>query len=551
MRGALLFLAVLCANAAAQIQTGKFPMASVVTPDNKYLLVMNAGDPPAIAVIDLASSKELSRTPVPDAWLGLELTKAGDKLYVGGASRNAVFEFTFAGGALTKGRTFALPQDFVGDVRLAPDGHLLYVASLYKDTVVVMNPQSGAVLSRIKTGRRPYRILFHPSGRSFYVSSWADGAVGQYDTSSGAKLANFRIAPHPTDLLWVDGTPARMFVAASNTNNVYALTASETGDLTPLQTISLALTQRQPLGMTPSALALSTDRKTVYAACSDGNTVAVIDIGGELIRVAGFLPTGKYPTALNTLAEARLAVLNGHGDSVQILKVPEESELLKLTGEVIANSPYSDDRLDAPVTSPAQIRHIFYVVRGGDAEALSWATAAIGTDYIVRLGKYGEPAAEPANQPPAGYIWNAVLQAGLKVRNYGFMVHNREKPTADGEQIDRVYDPALAQSTDMEYRGPDPAYSDVDRAKEFASEIADYDQVGDMPQLLLIRIGTTDEALKLVTDAIQKSKYSKESVMLTVEGGHATSAASALRTIEAALHLKPLTMFDAAARPTF
>ena len=133
---------------------------------------------------------------MPDGWLGMTLTKSGDRVYVGGGSSAAVFEFTLSNGALTPSRVFPVvaekdrkPEDFIGDVQLAPDGHLLYAADLFHDSVVVINPQSGFMLSRIKTGRRPYRILFHPSGKSFYVSSWADGSIGQYDANSGERLA--------------------------------------------------------------------------------------------------------------------------------------------------------------------------------------------------------------------------------------------------------------------------------------------------------------------------------------------------------------------------
>ena len=119
--------------------------------------------------------------------------------------------------------------------RLAPDGRLLYAASLYHDTVVVMNPQSGLVISEIKTGRRPYRILFHPSGKSLYVSSWADGSIGQYDLN-GTSIANTRVAAHTTDMVFrpgqVEDQPSaigRLFVSASNTNSVYSMSVGGVG----------------------------------------------------------------------------------------------------------------------------------------------------------------------------------------------------------------------------------------------------------------------------------------------------------------------------------
>jgi YVTN family beta-propeller protein len=633
--------------AGTQIAVDTFPMSNTVTPDGKYMLVLTAGlHPPGIGVIDLATGKELSRTPVSDAWLGLTMSKSGDKVYVGGGARAAVFEFSFANGLLTAGRTFPLvaekdrtPQDFAGDVRLAPDGHLLYVANLYRDSVVVMNPQSGFILSRIKTGRRPYRILFHPSGKTMYVTSWAEGTIGQYDVSSGERLSNVRVAPHPTDMLWVDGglpagagaggdgqaeIKARMFVPGANTNSLYVLGASETGDLTKLETINLSLTPQQPLGMTPGALGLSEDKKRVYVACSDVNAVAVVDIVGERNLVKGFIPTGAYPTAVTGLPGGRIAILNGHGNSVQLVDEQDDAQLDKDTDEVMANSPYRDnmpDGTDAPQGSPLRaggaIKHVVYVVREGsagsaspnrdrlagefvslnfdstaetNAEGVNRAVAGIAPDYTVRLAPasaagrrraYDFEGQDPANLPPVGYLWNAMSQAGLKLRNYGFQVHNRDKPTADGEQVDRVYDPTLAASTDMEYRGTDQAYPDTERAKEFANEVGEYGQLGEMPPLLLVRIGNDDQALGMLADAVTKSRFWNETAMFVVDAvaapdkpaalvispwtkrgatdapvnnqvnNHVYDQMSVLRTVELILGLRPMTTFDAAATPLF
>ena len=67
----------------------------------------------------------------------------------------------------------------------------------------------------------------------------------------------------------------------------------------------------------------------------------------------------------------------------------------------------------------------------------------------------------------------------------------------------------------MEYRGPDPAYSDIDRAKEFATELGEYDQLGEMPQLLLVRGGDLD--LKTIWDAAKKSRFWSEIALFNIE----------------------------------
>ena len=98
----------------------------------------------------------------------------------------------------------------------------------------MINPQSGRVIDRFKTGRRPYRILFAPDGKSFFVTHWADGSLGHYEANDGSPLATVRIGAHPSDMVWRNGGPAdpdpdatplaaRIFVAAANTNNVYVV----------------------------------------------------------------------------------------------------------------------------------------------------------------------------------------------------------------------------------------------------------------------------------------------------------------------------------------
>jgi YVTN family beta-propeller protein len=699
--------------AGTQIPVETFPMASVTSPDKKYLLVLNGGyNPPTISVIDIAAAKELSRTDVPDAWLGLTMTKAGDKVYVGGGSKAAVYEFSFAAGALKPSRIFPVvaekdrkPQDFIGDVQLAPDGHLLYAADLYHDSVVVINPQSGYVLSRIKTGRRPYRILFHPSGKSLYVSSWADGSIGRYDAASGERTSLTRVGPHTTDMVWLSGEieeqpeiKARLFVSASNTNNVYVLGANEDGDLSQVESINLALTSRQPLGMTPSGLGVSADGKKLFVACADANAAAVVDISTAHSRVVGLVPTGWYPTAAFGLPDGRLAVLNGRGlrsyanpggpnpmkrpepvhegtnaiefvgriqrGTVQFVDIPDEKQLDAYTAEVLANSPYRDEKLDDagtpqgnPVRGDGPIKHVIYIVKenrtydqvlgdmkegNGDANLVlfgekvtpnlhkiardfvlldnfyvnsdvsadghNWATAAIAPDYTQRMwpnsyaGRrktYDYEGQEPANQPPAGYIWSAAKQAGVSMRNYGYYVTNRKTPEADGTQITDVRDPILAPVTDPNYRGFDLDYADIDRAKEFIGEMQDFEKAGNMPQLMLMRMGNdhtngaaagklsplslaadNDQGVAMVAEAVSKSRFWNETAIFVIEDDaqngpdHVDShrspcwvispwvkrgtvnstmynQASVLRTMELILGLHPLTTYDAGARPMF
>lgn len=404
--------------AGQQVKLDTLPMSCTLSKDGKYLLVLNGGyNPPSISVLDVNAMSEVSRTPVPDAWLGLALAPDGQTLFVGGGTKASIFEFKLSpDGHLRPGRTLTIVPaekraytDFIGDVAVSPDGKTLYAADIFHDSIVSLNAKSGMVTGRFKTGRRPYRILFHPDGKSFFVTSWADATLYHHDAESGSRLAAVRLGQHPTDMVWRDkqvsaqGTQegdwqARIFVAAANTNSVYAVAVNESKDLRQVETINVATTPEHPLGMTPSALAISPDQKRMYVVCSDANAVAVVDVTEAHSQVLGFIPVGWYPTAAKALADGRVVVLNGKGErsypnaqgpnpmrkaepvhegvpsveyvgriqrgSASFISPFTDEQLERYSDEVLTNSPYSDATLDDPgVKLPAAIDHVIYIVK--------------------------------------------------------------------------------------------------------------------------------------------------------------------------------------------
>jgi YVTN family beta-propeller protein len=414
--------------AGRQVPLDTFPMASALTPDGKFLVVLNGGyNPPSVQVMDVKTEKVISKAAAPDGWLGLAMTSDGRRLYVGGGSKASVFEFSLSpAGEVKAERTFEVVpaatrthQDFIGDVALSPNGRLIYAADLFHDQVVVINPQSGRVIEKYKTGRRPYRILFHPDGQSYFVTSWADGTLYHHEAESGRQIAMLRVAPHTTDMVWRDGAvkgeddkelpyKARIFVAAANTNRVYSIGIDASKDMRLVETINVSLTPRQPLGMTPSALALSPDKNTLFVVCSDANAVAMADISEAATTVLGFVPSAWYPIAARVLPDERLLIFNGRGPrsfpnpegpnpsirpnplhegqraiqyvgrlqvgTVSIVDKFDFGKLDEYTKTVRANTPYRDEMLDKvaipdgnPVPSapgrPSPIQHVIYIVK--------------------------------------------------------------------------------------------------------------------------------------------------------------------------------------------
>ena len=697
--------------AGNQIPLDTLPMSAVVSPNGRFLLVLNGGyNPPSLSVLDTQDGHQIGRSPVADGWLGLAISSNGRTVWVGGGSRAAIFEFSLDdSGKLTPSKTYPLipasertTRDFIGDVAVSPDGRLLYACDIYHDRILVMNPQSGMVIEKFPTGRRPYRILFDPDGKSFFVTSWADGTMVHHEAGSGAILEVTRIGAHPTDMAWRDrvsasetegvenGWKARIFVSAANSNNVYAIGVADNGSLRPVETINVSTSPEHPLGMTPSALALSPDKNRLYVICSDANAAAVVDVTEARSHVLGFVPTGWYPTAARVLADGRLVILNGKGSrsyanpqgpnptkryaishegersdqyvatiekgSASFIAPFDEDTLRNYTGQVIANSPYNDLMLeDVPEGIPAALQHVVYIVKEnrtydqvlGDvgkgasdpslslfneqagpnhhklarefvlfdnfyvnadvsADGHSWSTAAIANDYVEKLwpnqyaGRrktYDFEGGEPAALPPAGYLWTNAAQRDVSMRNYGYWVTNKEAAGSDGIQIERILDPVLAKVTNLKYRTFDTDYPDVQRAKVFLADLADFEQSGSMPALMFMRLGNdhtngttpgkiaplssfadNDYALGLIVEGLSKSKFWPGTAIFVVEDdaqngpdhidSHRSPAyllsaythtgkidstmyntTSVLRTIELILKLRPMTHFDAGARP--
>ncbi len=596
--------------AGRQIALDSLPLSAAVSPDGKFLLALNAGSRPSISVVDIAAMKESARVAIPDAGLGLAFSPDGRRVYAGSGSHNAVLEFTFSPtGELKVSRELSAAGapaqstgvSFVGDVAVSPDGRLLLTADLFHDRVIAFNTQSGQIAGTVKTGRRPYRILFHPDGQAFFVSSWADASVYEYSLPSGTEMARVRVGAHPTDLVLsnrkIPDQPwqYRLFAAAANTNDVFVLGVSESKDVSVLETLNTGFSALAPAGMTPSGLALSADQTRLFVVCSDANAVAAADISEARSRLAGFIPVGAYPTAVHTVNQNRIAVLNGHSNSLSIIDSPSEDSLADDSKTTLALTPYRESFSDSLPEQRSSIEHVVYVVLDGTgpsganlsklarefvrfenfhtaggtpADALNWAVAAIAPDFTAKLSpafaagrmRYnGFEGGEPANLPPAGYLWSNALSAGLAVRNYGLFVENKAAAGADGIQVARVKDPSLQAITNMKYRAAAP--------QAFFDDLKQFESTGMMPNLMTLHV-ESDATLGRMVEAISKSKFWPQTAIFAMDAsspkplllalspytrrGAADATpydqVSVLRTIELILNLRPMTVFDFSAR---
>jgi DNA-binding beta-propeller fold protein YncE len=251
----------------------------------------------------------------------------------------------------------------------------------------------------------------------------------------------------------------------------------------------------------------------------------------------------------------------------------------------------------------------FYVDGEVSADGHEWSMGAYATDFVEKvwplnyrgsplrkLAKYpSEGSMDAIARPAGGYLWDRCAEAGVSYRSYGEWIVNGKTPQDPG----KASVPALENHFDPWYRGFDLDYTDQKRADRFEQELARFEREGIMPRLIILRLpndhttGTrpgkptptaqvadNDLALGRVVEAVTKSKFWKSTAIFVVEDdaqngsdhvdAHRTvalvlspytkralvdsslySTSSMLRTMELILGLKPMSQFDAAARPMF
>ncbi len=574
--------------AGTQVVVNSMPIAAAASRDGRHLLVLQSGyETPSISVLDTQSKSPRGRVELADAWLGLALSEAGDRIYVSGGARESVWELSFRSGELRLEREFPIPGEcvgncssLIGDVILDRDDRTLYVLDVLRDRVVVVNSQSGLVLGEFKTGIAPYRARQTPDGKHLLISHWGEASVGLYRLADRRLVERIPVGEHPTDLQVVGGEvevpgadedevltyAARLFVAGAHSDNLwtYGITSNNRFEL--LDARSVAPRPDSPIGSLPSALGVSKDKRTLYVANAGNNIILAVNIEEALPEPQGALPTGWFPTAVVGLDDGALAYLSGKGDFenpglVGLLPSLSGEQLEFLTTAAVENLPGPETANSEP---PKAVRHVVLVLTDVPASAwrepladsaylkgyvpptreslgqVAWLTGGIATDFFVKLGPAvhaGRLSAQDlaragrAAAPAAGTLWSNAMQASISTETYG--IGGGRPPSAF---------------------------------------VANLEAEGTLPRLAVVRLSGSGERQegdleRLLAALLDHKAYAASAIFVVSTGEQAGAAVSGgavraestheglataptvLRTIEWLLGLRPLTQADSTAPP--
>lgn len=521
----------------------------------------------AVGVIDLAEQKLVATWPTEKHPTEMALSPDGNTLYVACANSTVVSVLdTESGKPKEKIVCSLFPSAPVGNTPsslcLTPDGQMLFVANADNNNLAVFNvvePGKAKSLGFIPVGWYPTSVRFHPTNKHLYVAN-GKGATPFANQQGPNPLLPRNVTTRQYIAGLFHGTLSTIEAPTPADMGLYTRQAYACSPLREAERVSVEAPLNSPI---PGKVGDASPIKYVLYIIKENRTYD---------QVFGDMPEGNGDPGLCIFPEKI---------------TPNHHQLARQF--VLLDNFYADGEVSA--------------------DGHQWSMGAYATDFVEKvwpltyrpvpgnkLTTYPSEGNLPAVTTPAGgYLWNRCAEAGVSYRSYGEWVKDGKTPADPATPSD----PALVGHIDEKFRGFDVAYPDQKRADRFIAELNRFEKEGGLPSLQILRLpndhtaGTrpgswtptammadNDLALGRVVEAVSKSKFWKETAIFVLEDdaqngsdhvdAHRTiglvispytrrgavdsslySTTSMLRTMELILGLKPMSQFDAAARPMF
>lgn len=359
-----------------QIMVAPHPYGLTLSPDGKILVTSDDGTWPfAVSIISQPASMKPGVAQIPpgyppigsdtnphSVYLGVAIAPDNQTLYVseGDNGRVGVFNlltrrslYSFSLNGTFEGKTYH--HSLVGDLKISPDGHYLYINDIAHFRLVVFDTRARKIVASIRVGRLPFALAVSPNGKHVYVTNIG---MFRYSAIPGSKLGGAKDIgipfpafgfPSPqadhgvvaygrripglgspnlpqSDSVYVvdvvnprhpkvtakvrTGLPvgpesvggsspggiavdqSKIFVSNTAQDSI-TIIDTRTNRVEKTVRLSPAETVRGLLGVLPFGLALSPDGSRLYVACSGINAVAVMDTRSDTIL--GYFPAGWFP----------------------------------------------------------------------------------------------------------------------------------------------------------------------------------------------------------------------------------------------------------------
>lgn len=543
-----------------------FPYGCLIDAEGRRLFV-SLWNHAAVAVIDLPTTRVVATLPTEKHPTEMALAPGGKTLFVACSNSTRVSVIDLPGGKAVETINAALYPDVPAgntpsSLSLTPDGEMLFVANSDTHNLAVFNvaqPGKARPLGFIPTGIYPTAVRFDPADRRIYVAN------GRGTTT--------RANPQGPNPLLRKTPTVRDYIAGLYRGTLGIIELPDPKRMAQYTRQALQCSPLQPdLGVVGDVPGDNPIPGKVGGPSPIKYCIYIIRENRTYDQVLGDLKGGNGAPSLCIFGEN--VTPNAHRLARQF---------------VLLDNLYCDGEVSA--------------------EGHEWSMGAYCTDFVKKvwpLSYRGSPTKKlsiyPAEgqydaiaRPAGGYLWDRCAEAGVSYRSYGEWVDNGKTPKDPARPRVKT----LEGHIDPGFRGYDLDYPDALRADRFISELKRFEAEGGMPRLSIVRLpndhtfGTkpgkptptamvaeNDLALGRVIEAISRSKFWKETAVFVIEDdaqngsdhvdAHRTvalaispytqhgrvdstmySTAGMLRTMELILGLRPMSQFDAAARPMF
>lgn len=295
--------------AGEQIRLGDFPTNGALSDDQAYLAVAQSGQSKAeLLLIDLKEKKVTQAIRLKDIWQGIAFR--GNTLFVSGGYTNCVYTFRLDHGMLVDKDSIVLIDPSSKKVGVAQGldvrGNTLAVV-FRADSTLRLYDLSTKRQTVLRLDGMPYTCTFDAKG-TLLVSIWSSKKIEAFEGET--KVYECATGDHPNEIT-ISGDKKFAYVACSNDNTVSII---DLGKHRAVASIGTAIHPDAPEGSTTNSVCVTPDQKTILAANADNNSLTVIDVADPLHpRPIGFIPVGWYPTKVLMLKDKSVLVLNGKG----------------------------------------------------------------------------------------------------------------------------------------------------------------------------------------------------------------------------------------------
>jgi YVTN family beta-propeller protein len=178
---------------------------------------------------------------------------------------------------------------------LTPDEKSLIIANALSDSLLFIDPRTGAIQRTVRGILDPYQLRFSPDMKWFVTVGNRLNHIDLYRWD-GSELTLAKRIP-------TSKTPSHAWVNSKSTT-VYA-TMQDSDELVVIDIATQALTWRGPTGSLPADVFGTPDDKFLLIGLTGGTGVEVYDVSGPTPRKVQTIPTGEGAHAFRSAGDKR------------------------------------------------------------------------------------------------------------------------------------------------------------------------------------------------------------------------------------------------------